>query len=278
MAKIVSAYAVPHTPSFVAEQHGHAPTTGAIEFFGRIADHFGRVKPDILVMIQNDHFNTFFLDNWPTFAIGLASDAAGPSDQTPDMPPYKLRLNVDLAQHIHNSCVRAEFDLASSQELSLDHAVLVPLHFMMPEMQLPIVPIYVNCLVPPLPTASRCHLLGKAIGAAIRAWRSDKRIAVIASGSLSLEVGGPRIEPGKTFGVPDKAWASWVLEKVTSGQIDNLVAASSPERMFAAGNVGGEVLNWITLMGAVGTPSPDLIIEQPDLGNAFVAWTGIDHE
>lgn len=229
-------------------------------------------------MIQNDHFNTFFLDNWPTFAIGLASDAAGPSDQTPDMPPYKLRLNVDLAQHIHNSCVRAEFDLASSQELSLDHAVLVPLHFMMPEMQLPIVPIYVNCLVPPLPTASRCHLLGKAIGAAIRAWRSDKRIAVIASGSLSLEVGGPRIEPGKTFGVPDKAWASWVLEKVTSGQIDNLVAASSPERMFAAGNVGGEVLNWITLMGAVGTPSPDLIIEQPDLGNAFVAWTGIDHE
>jgi protocatechuate 4,5-dioxygenase beta chain len=164
LAEIVSSYAVPHTPSFIAEQDGHAPCTGAIEYFGKVAAHLAASRPDVLVMIQNDHFNTFFLDNWPTFAIGLASNASGPSDQTPDMPRYRLSIETDLAHHIHKGCVHAEFDLSSSQELSLDHAVLVPLHFMTPLMRLPIVPIYVNCLVSPLPSATRCYLLGAAKG------------------------------------------------------------------------------------------------------------------
>ncbi|RTL47693.1 MAG: extradiol ring-cleavage dioxygenase [Bradyrhizobiaceae bacterium] len=273
LAKLVSAYAVPHTPSFIAEQHGQAPITGAMSLFERIIEHLETSKPDVLVMIQNDHFNSFFLDNWPTFAIGLAPAVDGPSDQTPFMPPYSLPVDCDLARHIQQQCIATDFDISSSQELSVDHSVLVPLHFLTPAMQLPIVPIFVNCLVPPLPSAQRCYNFGKAIGDAVASWPSSKRLAVLASGSLSLEVGGPRIEPGKTFGVPDKDWAVQILEWVKAGAHDAMVCASTPGRMFEAGNVGGEVLNWITLLGAVGPKSPDIVLNQPDLGNAFVAWS-----
>ncbi len=273
LAKLVSAYAIPHTPSFIAEQHGQAPSTGAMSLFKRVIEHLEVSKPDVLVMIQNDHFNSFFLDNWPTFAIGIAPSVDGPNDQTPFMPSYSVSVDCGLARHIHERCMAAEFDISSSQELSIDHSVLVPLHFLTPAMQIPIVPIFVNCLVPPLPSAQRCYRLGAVICDAIVSWPSNKRIAVLASGSLSLEVGGPRIEPGKTFGVPDKDWAAQILEWVKAGAHDAMISASTPERMFEAGNVGGEILNWITLLGAIGRELPDIVLNQRDLGNAFVAWS-----
>src|SRR3984885_15983723 len=89
MAKIVAAYTVPHTPSFIAEvaQNGAAsPTAG---YFAAIKAHLDEINPDILILIQNDHFNRFFLDNWPTFTLGVAERTGRPSDQTPEMPRYE---------------------------------------------------------------------------------------------------------------------------------------------------------------------------------------------
>lgn len=272
MAKIVAAYAVPHTPSFVADVAQNGTSHEAARFFTSVKNHLENANVDILVLIQNDHFNTFFFNNWPTFAIGVAESADGPSDQTPDMPQYHVRIEQALASLLLEHLVTAGFDFSASHELSLDHAVLVPLHFLSPEMKRPIVPVFINCLVPPLPTASRCYALGEALKEAIESWSSESRIAVIASGSLSLEVGGPLIEAGKTFGVPDKEWAARVLGFVKTSQHAELLAESTPARMAKAGNVGGELLNWLALLGIVGFAQPEITIEQPALGNAFVAW------
>jgi hypothetical protein len=273
MAEIVAAYAVPHTPSFIAEvaENGVAsPTAG---YFAAIKAHLDEINPDILILIQNDHFNTFFLDNWPTFALGVAERTGGPSDQTPEMPRYELTIAQPLARHLLSSLVENDFDFSASQEFDVDHGVLVPLHFLTPTMAVPIVPVFINCLVPPLPTARRCYRLGSTIKATIERWPQPYQVAVIASGSLSLEVGGPLIEPGKTFGVPDPEWASWVLDTLRSCQHDELVVAASSERMAQAGNVGGELLNWIALLGITGQRAPEILINQPELGNAFAAWT-----
>lgn len=272
MAKIVAAYAVPHTPSFVLEVAESGPTHEAARFFATVKTHLEQVGADVLVLIQNDHFNTFFFDNWPTFAIGVASSAEGPSDQTPEMPRYELAIEQSLATSMLASLVDDGFDFSASHELGLDHSVLVPIHFMAPDARQPIVPIYVNCLVPPLPSARRCYALGRSLKKAINDWQSDARVAVIASGSLSLEVGGPRMEPGKTYGVPDKAWALRVLDLVQTARHEELVEESSPARFAKAGNVAGEILNWIVLLGAIGPVQPDIVINQPALGNAFIAW------
>lgn len=272
MAKIVSAYAVPHTPSFVADVARYGASHEAARFFEPVKRHLDAANADVLVMIQNDHFNTFFFNNWPTFAIGVADRADGPSDQTPGMPNYRVSIEQSLAPLLLDDLVAAGFDFSASHELSLDHAVLVPLHFLAPEMKQPIVPVFINCLIPPLPTACRCFALGQALKAAIESWPSEARVAVIASGSLSLEVGGPRIEPGKTFGVPDQKWAARIVDLVRKSQHRELLAEATPAKMAEAGNVGGELLNWIAMLGMVGTAQPDIVIEQPDLGNAFVAW------
>jgi hypothetical protein len=271
MARIVGVYAVPHTPSFVNEVKldGRSETA---QSFSAVRFHLEQARPDVIVTINNDHFNTFFFENWPTFAIGLAARTAGPNDQTPGMPWYDLAVETEAACHIQNSVMEDGFDFASTLDFEIDHGALVPLHFMTPEMALPIVPIFINCVVPPLPRSRRCYLLGRSIAAAIRAWERDVRVAVITSGSLSLEIGGPRVEVDKTCGVPDPAWAAWILEKVKLCEHDTLIDQVTEARMLEAGNVSGELLNWIVALGMVGPHRPAVLIDQPALGNAFAAW------
>lgn len=273
MASLVAAYVVPHTPSFVADVRLNGVRSEVSSFFAQIKTHLDRARPDVIITLNNDHFNTFFFDNWPTFAIGTGNRTEGPSDQTIDMPWYELQISQGAARHILNFLVEAGYDFSWSQDFKIDHGILVPLHFLTPDMAIPIVPVFVNCLVPPLPRAARCRALGGAIRDAVRSWDDPARVAVIASGSLSLEIGGPRAAPGKTFGVPDPAWAAWVLERIRSCQHDALIARATEARMLKAGNVAGELLNWIAVLGIVGPTPPDILIDQPELGNAFAAWT-----
>jgi len=150
MAEIAAVYAVPHTPSFVDEVRLNGERSQTAQFFSTIRSHLEDAKPDVIVTINNDHFNTFFFDNLPTLAIGIGDRTAGPIDQTPGMPWYDLTIEASAARHILRSLVEEGFDLTFSVDLELDHGALVPLHFMTPTMALPIVPIFVNCVVPPL--------------------------------------------------------------------------------------------------------------------------------
>lgn len=273
MADLVAAYVVPHTPSFVAEVKVDGAGSETARFFGEIRRHLAAAAPDVIISISNDHFNTFFFDNWPTFAIGMADRTAGPSDQTPGMPWYEVAVASDLARHLLDCFTADEFDMARSLEFQLDHAHLIPLHFLTPEMSIPIVPVFINCIVPPLPSSRRCYRLGRSVAAAVARWTGGHRVAVLGSGSLSLEIGGPRAFENKTFGVPDPEWAAWVLTQIRTGRAEALIDAASESRMLAAGNVAGELLTWISVLGVVGSATPDIVIDQPALGNAFAAWT-----
>jgi protocatechuate 4,5-dioxygenase beta chain len=273
VAEIVAVYAVPHTPSFVVEVQLEGERSETAQFFSKIRSHLEASKPDLILTVNNDHFNTVFFDNWPTYAVGTAERTAGPNDQTPGMPWYELTVDGAAARHILRFLIEDGFDFTSSLEFEIDHGALVPLHFMTPTMELPIVPIFINCVVPPLPAAARCYALGRSIAKAIRSLKTASRVAIVASGSLSLEIGGPRADLGKTFGVPDPAWARWILERIQSCEHGELIKAASEARMLEAGNVGGELLNWIVALGIIGPSAPTLLINQPELGNAFAAWS-----
>ncbi|MBB3237237.1 extradiol ring-cleavage dioxygenase [Phyllobacterium endophyticum] len=272
MAELVAVYAVPHTPSFVADAQRDGENSEAVRYFAEIRNHLEASKPDVIVTVNNDHFNTFFFDNWPTFAIGTAEMTAGPNDQTPGMPWYNIRVEATAAKHILSSLIGAGFDFSSTVDFEIDHGALVPLHFLTPKMHIPIVPIFVNCVVPPLPAAQRCFALGRALAEAIRSWDKDARVVIVTSGSLSLEIGGPRVEVDKTFGVPDPAWAAWILEEIRGVRYDEILSQASEPRMLQAGNVAGELLNWIIALGTIKPSAPTIMIDQPQLGNAFAAW------
>jgi Catalytic LigB subunit of aromatic ring-opening dioxygenase len=148
----------------------------------------------------------------------------------------------------------------------------VPLHFLTPDVAIPIVPFFINGLAPPLPSAQRCYALGRTVRAAIANWPQTARVAVIGSGSFSLEIGGPKIPPGERAGTPDPEWAERVQHYLANARIDVLVAEATPARLAQAGNIGGELLNWIAMLGAVGNRKPVFLAGERENGHAYAAW------
>jgi Catalytic LigB subunit of aromatic ring-opening dioxygenase len=272
MAEIVAGFGMPHNPGSPALVAREGPQCETARFYAEIAKNIEAVAPDVLIIFTDDHFNTFFLDNFPTFAVGIAEATSGPNDQTP-MPHYKVAVPAALAAHIRTTAIAQGFDIALAQDFEVDHAVMVPLHFLTPEMKIPVVPIFVNCLAPPLPTARRCHAFGEAIRAAIADWPQPLRVAAIGSGSFSLEIGGPKIPPGaRPAGTPDPQWSQHVQDLLAQTRIDDLIAEATTARMLRAGNIGGELLNWIALLGVIGARKPMTILPQNDHGQAFAVW------
>ena len=271
MAELVAAVGVPHSPhypsQFPKEGTGHIPHTYRV-----VKQHLDAAKADAIVVVANDHFNTFFLNNFPTFAIGLAEASSGPNDQT-KMPRYDFAIEQALASHVLRSGVEQGFDFAMTQDFAVDHAMLVPLHYLTDGIKLPVVPIWVNCFLKPLPSARRCHALGKMIRSAIDSLPQKLRIAVLATGHFSLEIAGPRVEPGSRHGTPDIGWSKHVHGRIRNAEVDSIVAEATPERMWQAGNIGGELLNWIVMLGMVGSRKPVYLSEHDDEdGHAFAAW------
>ena len=99
--------------------------------------------------------------------------------------PYRYRLDIHepLARAVVEQGIERGFDLLYTQDAKLDYAFYVPLHFVMPEPALPIVPLHVNVYLPPQPTPARCHAWGVALGEILRA--RPERVALIASGGMS---------------------------------------------------------------------------------------------
>src|ERR1700683_4330171 len=161
MAEIVAGFGMPHTPAFPALVKREGPQCEVAQLYAAVAEQVAAVAPDVLIVFTDDHFNTFFLDNFPTFAIGIAETTAGPNDQTP-MPHYRVAVQGALAAHIRATALAHGFDISLVQDFDVDHAVMVPLHFLTPKMQIQVLPIFVNALAPPLPTARRCYALGAA--------------------------------------------------------------------------------------------------------------------
>jgi Catalytic LigB subunit of aromatic ring-opening dioxygenase len=273
MAEIVAAAGVPHTPAFPAlvAREGSASETG--QLYAQVRSRLEAAGADVIVMFDSDHLNTFFFDNLPALSVPTAPAATGTNDGTPGLRDRSVPLLPDLGQRVLSGLTDRGYFPARCARLSMDHSVMVPLHFLDPGERMALLPVYLNGLVPPLPSAARCLALGDHVRAIIEAWDSPLKVALVASGSFSLEVGGPRIADNAIFGVPDPEWSAHVSSRLKAGQTADLVAEATTERMQRAGNVGGELLNWIALLGAVGQRTPDLLEQQVSLGHSYAAWT-----
>ena len=231
------------------------------------------------MIFDTDHCNTFFLDNFPVFAIGVEDEFAGPNDEVPQLPRYHVSSHRPFAAHLRAQAVSAGFDLALVQEFEVDHSVMVPLHYLTPEMRIPVIPVFISghahCIKEhalPLPPARRCYALGETVAAAIERWPEPIRVAIVASGAVSLDVHGTKIDPGAMVGVPDPRWVERVHRHLTRNTISELLDEMTPEQLHRAGNVSGEFLNWIAMLGAAKRGAPawsQLVTEE---GYVYAAW------
>lgn len=269
MAHIVGGVGVPHTPYFPKIADAEGPTGEINTLFGAVRAELDAMKPDVVVIIDTDHFCTFFFDNYPTFAIGIDDTYYGPIDDVALMPAREIRSHKGLAAAMHETAIRQGFDSAYVSHFKVGHSCSVPLYFLTPAFNLPIVPVFLNGHMPPMPSAPRALAFGRALRAGIEACPDNLGVAVVGTGSFSLDVAGPDMYPGENYGVPDPGWAAKVREHFERGTIDALVAEATEPRMLKAGNVGGELLNWIAMVGAVGNGKASWMKSQPLRGHSF---------
>ena len=228
-------------------------------------------KPDLLVMVGADHFHQFFADNYPTFLIGKQPkyDATYYNEEREfSIPPFLLDGDEDLSGFLLQGLMDRGFDLSVSHELKLDHSIICPIITTRPQADLPVVPIYTNIFAPPMPSPKRFWDLGRAIRSVIDEYPSDKRIAAIGSGHLSLELGGPR-QFGETG--PDPVFDRNAIEWLSTGDIDAILANVTHESMSGSGNATHGFMDLILMMGIAGPVAADYV-DSLDLFHTMEAY------
>jgi protocatechuate 4,5-dioxygenase beta chain/2,3-dihydroxyphenylpropionate 1,2-dioxygenase len=258
---LVAAVACAHTPQLLAR-----PETEDRDLVLRVHAAFAEVKrlltaarPDAICVIGGDHIEGFFLNAVPALGVFVGSEASG------QFGPYRYTLPVHepLARAILEQGIERGFDLLYSQEVRLDYAFYNPLHFVMPEPVVPIVPLFVNVYLPPQPTPRRCYAWGQALRSILDP--RPERVALLASGGMSHFPGTDR------YASPEFDYDRQLLETLAEGR-GSETAALTGEELDKTGNV--ELRTWITLLGAVGDARARLLCYEPSWhhGNAVVAW------
>ncbi|KJV33879.1 protocatechuate 3,4-dioxygenase [Aquitalea magnusonii] len=199
MAKIVGSIVTSHVPAIGRAIAGNLQNEPYwkpfFDAFPPIHRWLDEVKPDVAVVVYNDHGLNFFLDKMPTFSVGAAPEYRNADEGwgIPTLPPFAG--DTELSWHLINQLVNKEFDLTTCQEMLVDHAFTLPLKLLWPQegaCPIKVVPVCINTVQFPIPSASRCYKLGEAIGEAISAWDSDARVVVIGTGGLSHQLDGER--------------------------------------------------------------------------------------
>lgn len=250
MARIIGGITTSHVPAIGGAIHRrlHDDPYWKPFFDGYppVRKWLAQAKPDVAVIVYNDHGLNFFLDKMPTFAVGAAPEYRNADEGwgIPTLPPFEG--DQDLSWHMIESLVADEFDIVTCQEMLVDHAVSLPMALLWPDQRWPvrIVPVVVNTVQSPLPSASRCLRFGQAIGRAIRSWDADKRVLVMGTGGLSHQLEGERAgHINKEFDL--KFMASMIDDPQWATQYSN------DDLVELAGTQGIELLMWLVARGAL---------------------------
>ncbi|MEU6646725.1 hypothetical protein ABZ863_29850 [Saccharomonospora sp. NPDC046836] len=256
MADIVGAYALTHSslmvgqPELVADELREA----CYAAYHRVRQELVESKVDVLVVLGSDHFNSYFYDLFPQWCVGRADSYEGWAD---NMPMYKLAGHRKLSADVIDGLLDRGCEPALSEQMRLDHSFLSPLHFITPDMDLPVVPIFQNCLSRPFPRLARSLAFGRALGEAIRASAVDARVAVIGTGGLSHWIGGP--DHGRLNPEFDREF----LDRFARNDVDWLTGFSDEDIERHLGSGGHEVRNWLTVRGCLPNGAVERFFYEP---------------
>ena len=253
MAELVLAAATPHNPLLWRAMREPYPDdlVAVAANFRRIREAIAEAEVDALIVLGTDHVRQFFADNSPAFIVGKAASYHGTYEnevRTFGMEYAEVTGHPELAAQIAGREVLPEaIDFSVSHEWRLDHSFVLPLQYVRPELDLPIVPIHANAILPPLPSAARFAALGHHLRAAVESWEGGRRVALLTSGHMATDVGGPR-----TFnGSPDPAFDAEAVGWMRDGDLDAAVDGCRFDRIMAAGNVTYQYVNIVAALAAM---------------------------
>jgi Catalytic LigB subunit of aromatic ring-opening dioxygenase len=246
MAEVALAYCASHAPMMKAARDS-APEQQRDNFLGALqqiqADARAR-DIQACVVLSNEHFTNFFLENFPQICIGLGERNWGPTEAWLPIDKAWVEGHPGLGEHIARYALRNGFDPGFSHQLELDHGVMTVYHELDPEMHLPLVPVVQNCAVEPLMPVRRWYDFGRVLGDAIRSYDGLDRVAVIGAGGLSHWIGTPRV------GDIEEEFDRWFLDRLAQGDLEEILDLPD-EEIELAGNGAHEIRSWVAVAGAV---------------------------
>lgn len=268
MAQLVASLGIAHAPGVTgwpdrAPQEQRDAVIAGYEEFGR---RMAELKPDVVIGVANDHLLNFPMSNVPDFCIGLADQWQGPAPWFRDwlnVADYQVKGHRELARALVRESARAGINHAFAEELLFDDNWSVPLKFLFPQYDIRFVPIHMNPIVPPVPSAARCIEVGRQIARIVQAFPSDERVVLMGTGGLSHDPGGlDYFEVHEDF---DR----WFMGLLEQGDVDKVVREVTFEKLLTGGDGGaGELLAWLVAMGAaaeLGRPQAESVFYVPSV-------------
>ena len=200
---------------------------------------------EAVIVIAAEHFANFFMNNMPSFAIGMADFYDGPIEDPGWLGIEKFRApgNRDLSQQLISEVMQT-VDVAYAEEWLFDHGIAVPLHFLTPRFDLPVIPVNINCQGPPLTPLHRAWAFGEALRRAAES--VPEKIAIVGTGGISHWPATP--DSGKI----NWAWDQDFMAKWCDNDRDALLEYDDLQVYADAGQGGFEIRTFLAVSAAAG--------------------------
>ena len=213
----------------------------------RLGESLREARPDALVVVAAEHFANFFMDNIPAYAMGMADHYEGPIEDPAWLGIARTRIpgNAALSRRLIGEVMQT-VDVAFAEEWKLDHGVMVPLHFLTPKFDLPVIPVNINCQGPPLTPLHRAWAFGEALRKACDA--VPERIALVSTGGISHWPATP--DSGKI----NELWDREFLDRWMRQDKAAMLSYSDEATYREAGQGGFEIRTFIAAAAAARGP------------------------
>ena len=204
--------------------------------------------PDVAIVVYNDHGADFTFDKYPTFALGAADRYRIADEGFGTRPLPEVAGDAEFSVHLCEALIAQEFDLTVCQELGVEHGFLVPMNLCFPHTAsgwpVKCVPLQVNVVQHPLPTARRCYRLGQALRRAVETYPGELKVVILGTGGMSHQL------QGKRFGHMNEAFDQWFLDGLEKDP-ERLADITHRRIMEEAGAEAVELIMWLTMRGAL---------------------------
>ena len=197
---------------------------------------------EALVVVAAEHFANFFMNNMPAYAMGMGAEYEGPIED-PDwlkIPRTTIPGAPDLSERLITEMMQT-VDLSYAKEWKMDHGIMVPLNFLTPRYDMPIIPANINCQGPPLTPLSRAYAFGQALRRACDS--VPEKIAVMGTGGISHWPATPN------SGKINEAWDREYLDAWAANDKDRLLSYTDEDTLREAGQGGFEIRTLTAISG-----------------------------
>lgn len=245
---LVYAGVLSHAPGITGRAHLAENVVRRDEFYAHLNQQRQDIEAagaEVLIVVAAEHFANFFMNNMPAFCIGMAESYEGPIE---DAEWLKIRRTTipgapDLARRLTREVMQT-VDTAYSEEWKFDHGIMVPLNFLTPEFELPVIPVNINCQGPPLTPLHRAWAFGEALRRACDL--VPEKIAIVGTGGISHWPATP--DSGKI----NEAWDRDFLDRLMRNDKQALLDYNDEDTYREAGQGGFEIRTFIASAAAAG--------------------------